>query len=238
MGYRTSKSGLKATIIIYSVLAVVLTVCTFAIPFPKQDDAAWALSYVFAMVVLVAELILTLTQIFQETDDNQKILGLPIVYSGYIALIVQLLATVVFYICNAFIKLPIWIIIVVEVVILGYFAIQIAKGYFFKNRNAEYHVNNANTKFMDEFRARLKAIMAINKIENIERELQDLLDVAAGSDPVTNDKILASESELLSDLVELDETIKNGSEETAREVIEKTKNTLYERNALCKAGKQ
>ena len=113
MGYRTSKSGLKATIIIYSVLAVVLTVCTFAIPFPKQDDAAWALSYVFAMVVLVAELILTLTQIFQETDDNQKILGLPIVYSGYIALIVQLLATVVFYICNAFIKLPIWIIIVV-----------------------------------------------------------------------------------------------------------------------------
>ena len=216
MGYRTSKSGLKATIIIYSVLAVVLTVCTFAIPFPKQDDAAWALSYVFAMVVLVAELILTLTQIFQETDDNQKILGLPIVYSGYIALIVQLLATVVFYICNAFIKLPIWIIIVVEVVILGYFAIQIAKGYFFKNRNAEYHVNNANTKFMDEFRARLKAIMAINKIENIERELQDLLDVAAGSDPVTNDKTLASESERLSDLVELDETIKNGSEETAR----------------------
>ena len=90
---------------------------------------------------------------------------------------------------------------------------------------------------MDEFRARLKALNKINKIEGVERILSDLLDIALGSDPVTNDKTLDSESELLSLLQELDESIKDGSEEEARTVIEKTKNALLERNVLCKAGK-
>ena len=90
---------------------------------------------------------------------------------------------------------------------------------------------------MDEFRARLRALNKINKIEGVESILSDLLDIALGSDPVTNDKTLDSESELLSLLQELDESIKDGSEEEARAVIEKIKNALLERNVLCKAGK-
>ena len=90
---------------------------------------------------------------------------------------------------------------------------------------------------MDEFRSRLRALNKINKIEGVKKNLSDLLDIALGSDPVTNDKTLDSESELLSLLQELDESIKDGSEEEARTVIEKTKNALLERNVLCKAGK-
>ena len=95
----------------------------------------------------------------------------------------------------------------------------------------------ANTKFMDEFRARLKALSRINKNENIEKILDDLLDISLGSDPITNDKTVDSESELLSLLQELDDSIKNGSEDEARDIIEKTRNALLERNVLCKAGK-
>ena len=36
---------------------------------------------------------------------------------------------------------------------------------------------------------------------------------------------------------ELDDAIKNGSEDEARDIIEKTRNALLERNVLCKAGK-
>ena len=90
---------------------------------------------------------------------------------------------------------------------------------------------------MDEFRARLKALSGINKNENIEKVLMDLLDIALGSDPVTNDKTIDSESELLSLLQGLDDAIKNGSEDEARDIIEKTKNALLARNVLCKTGK-
>lgn len=234
---KSSKSGIKATLIIYAVLIVLLTVCTFAIPFPKLDDGVLITSYVCAVVMTIAEGSLALSLLFNEENLNQRVLSLPILFSGYVTLVLQVIATLAFYVCNAFIKLPIWIVIVVECLLFGYLIIQLAKGFFFKDRNREYHDRAANTKFMDEFRARLKAIVAINSNENIKKELEDLLDVAKGSDPLTNDKTMDSESELLSDLQELDEVIKSGSEDEARAVIKKTKNTLLERNVLCKTGK-
>lgn len=234
---KNSRSGIKATLIINFVLIVLLTVCTFAIPFPKLVNEVLITSYVCTMIMIVAESSLILSTLFNEENLNQRILALPIVGSGYIALMIQIVATIVFYICNAFIKLPIWIVIIVECLLFGYFIIQLAKGFFFKNRNQEYHSKMANTKFMDEFRTRLKGIVAVNRNKNIEKELQDLLDVANGSDPVTNDKTLDFENELLSEIQKLDEIIKCGLEDEIRAIITKTKDTLLKRNALCKIGK-
>jgi hypothetical protein len=237
MGYKSSKNGAITVIVITCVLIILLNVCTFAIPFNKVDTAVLVTVYVCTELILLAESGLIIYTIFSEKTPNQKIISLPIAYFGYITLGLQLIATVVFYLCNAFVQVPIWIVILVECVVFAFGIIQIAKGFFFKTRNAEYHENKANTKFMDEFRARLKALVAINTIESVQKNLQDLLDIANGSDPVTSDKTLDSESELLSLLQELDEAIKDGSEENTREAIERTKNTLLERNVLCKANK-
>lgn len=234
---KISKSGIITTIVIYIFTILLLNVFTFLVPFEKKDSTILGIAYGCAMFVIIGEFLITLLSFFIETNDNQKILGLPIVYSGFIALIIQLIATSVFYLCNAFIVLPIWVVIVVEMLIFAYFGIQIAIGFFFKKRNEEYHEDNANTKFMDEFRARLKGLLAINRIESISEEMEDLVDIARGSDPVTNDKTLDSESELLSLLQDLDESIKNGSESDSREIIIRIKNILTERNVLCKSGK-
>ena len=237
MSKKTSKSGLVSAIVITVVLLALLNVCTFAIPFNKVDLGVHLVAYGCAEFVILAEMILVISQLFIEEDSNQKILGLPIIFSGYITTVIQLIVTAVFYLVNAFVRLPVWVVILVEVLIIGFGVIQIVKGFFFKTRNEQYHQDIANTKFMNEFRARLKALQKINKNENIEKALSDLVDTALGSDPVTNDKTIDSESELLSLLQELDESIKDGSETDAREAITKTKNALLERNVLCNAGK-
>lgn len=237
MSNKTGRSGAIATIVIFAVLIALLNVCTFAIPFNKIDLGVHFAAYGCAEFVIIAEMILIISQLFLEEKSNQRIIGLPIIYFGYVTLAIQLVATVVFYLVNAYVEMPIWILIIAECFIIGFGIIQIAKALFFKTRNEEYHENKSNTKFMDEFRARLKALQKINKNENIEKVLSDLVDTALGSDPVTNDKTVDSESELLSLLQELDEAIKDGSEEESRHVIEKTKNALLERNVLCKAGK-
>lgn len=237
MNTKSSKAGIIATLVIYFTLIALLSVCTFAIPFPKLDNGVLITAYVCSVAMIIIEGTLTLTILFKEEEGNQRILGLPIVYYGYIALLIQIIATVIFYICNAFVVMPIWIIIIVECVIYAFLTIQIVKGFFFAKRNVEYHTNISNTKFMDEFRARLKAIVSINKNENIAKVLENFLDDARASDPVSNEKTLDSESELLSLLQELDESVKEGSEEAARDVLIRMKNTLLERNALCKLGK-
>ena len=237
MNGKNNKNGIITTIVITAVVLILLNVCTFVIPFNKIDMAVHFTVYGCAEFVILAEMILTLTQMFGGNDSNQKIISLPITFFGYVIAAVQILVTVIFYLANAFVEIPAWVVIIVECILIGFGIVQIAKGFFFKAKNLEYHENVANTKFMDEFRARLKALSGINKNENIEKVLMDLLDIALGSDPVTNDKTIDSESELLSLLQRLDDAIKNGSEDEARDIIEKTKNALLERNVLCKTGK-
>lgn len=235
---KTSKSGIIVTIVIALVFLAILNVCSFAIPFEKHDYGIFLTVYIFGDIVIVAEAILVITQMFLEKDENQRIMGIPVVYYGLAVAILQLLATAMFYFLNATrYAIPSWLVAVTEVLIIGLGVVQIAGGFFFKERNKEYHEKESSTKFMDEFRARLRAIARINKNENIQSELDDLLDMALGSDPITNEKTLDSESELLSLLQELDENVKEGDESGAKSAIMRTKDALTERNVLCKAGK-
>lgn len=237
MKNKINKNGIITTIVIAAVALMLLNVCTFVIPFNKIDMSVHFTVYGCAEFVVLAEMVLILTQMFGGDESNQKIISLPIVFWGCVTAAIQFFVTAGFYLANAFVEIPVWVVVIVECVLIGFGVAQVAKGFFFKARNAEYHENVANTKFMDEFRARLKALSRINKNENIQKILEDLLDISLGSDPVTNDKTVDSESELLSLLQELDDAIKNGSEEDTRDIIEKTRNALLERNVLCKAGK-
>lgn len=237
MKNKNNKNGIITTIVITAVVLILLNVCTFVIPFNKINLAVHFTVYGCSEFVILAEMALILTQMFGCDDSNQRLISLPIAFFGCATTAIQILVTAVFYLANAFVEVPTWVVIIVECILIGFGIVQIAKGFFFKARNAEYHENIANTKFMDEFRARLRALSRINKNENLEKVLDDLLDISLGSDPITNDKTIDSESELLSLLQELDDAIKNGSEDEARDIIERTRNALLERNVLCKAGK-
>ena len=234
---RRAKSGVIVTTIITVVLLALLNVFTFAVPFPRVSEVSHYVNYGIASGVLIAQGVIFALTMFGEQNPEQRVLGLPIIHSGFVALGMQLLASAAFFAANAFIDLALWIVVVVEAIIIGYMVICVSKGFFFKSHVKAFKESEKNTKFMDEFRARLKALCAINRIETISRQLEDLFDTARGSDPVTNDKTLDSESELLSLLQDLDEAIKAGNEDDSREIITRMNNTLMERNALCKAGK-
>lgn len=237
MKNKNNKNGIIITVVITLVILVLLNVCTFVIPFNKIDKAAHFITYGCTEFVILVEMFLIANQLFNGDDSNQKIMSLPIIFFGLVTTIIQILATIVFYFINAFVQLPVWIVIVIECLIIGLGVIQVAKGFFFKKRNVEYCENIADTKFMDEFKTRLKTLCKINKNVCIEKPLEDLLDIALGSDPITNNKTIDSEKELLSLLQELEETFERGSEEDCKITIEKTKNALLKRNELCKLGK-
>ena len=237
MNSKYFKSGLITTTSISFICIVLLNVCTFAIPFTKVDSAVFFVAYGCAEFLILLEMVLFITLLFAEDKANQRILGLPVVYSGLVTTIIQIFLTAAIYVANAFIALPLWVVIVIECILIGIGIIQIAKGLFFKARTEEYHEREANTKFMDEFRARLKALEKLNNNENVSKDLSNLVDIALGSDQITNDKTLDSEGELLSLLQELDVAIKDGLEDKTFDTIKLMKNVLLERNTLCKAGK-
>ena len=234
---KRAKSGILATTIVTIALLALLNVFTFAVPFNRVSTVSHFINYGAASFVLVAQGAIFALTMFGEKDAEQRVMGLPIIYTGFIALGAQSVASIAFFVTNAFVELAPWIVGVIEALIIVYMLISAVKGFFFKSHIQSFKDAKQNTDFMDEFRARLKALCALNRIESIARELEDLYDTARGSDPITNGKTLDSESELLSLLQELDEAIKDGNESEGREIISRMKNTLLERNALCKTGK-
>lgn len=233
---KKSKATLVATVILFGVLLVVLNVVTFVAPIPKVNDSVFYTSYGFAEGLILAEGILVLTQLGYNKPER-RVLGLPIVYSGFLAMLAQAVATSVFYLANAFVAIPIWVVIVVECLLVGFFTIQITLGFLFKAKTAENKQTTSDTRFMDEFRARLDVLVSINKNDAIAKELEELQELARGSDPVSNEKTMDSEENLLNMLGDLDRSIKRGNEVEAREEIASVRDALTERNVFCKAGK-
>ena len=233
---KKSKSTIFAILAIAIVLLAILNIVSFAVPLPKQDPAVFYTAYGFAEGVLVLGAILSLAQLGHNTP-NQRVLGLPIAYSGSLMVLFQVILTAVFYLVNAFVKMPMWVVVVVECLLLGVFAVQIIFGFFFKAKTAEYQRTTANTTFMDEFRARIKSFVITNKNENLTKELEELNDAARCSDPVSNEKTTSAEDILLNLVGDLDRSLKEGHESEAREVIASIRDALAERNVYCKAGK-
>lgn len=236
MENKTSKAAVALYGIIFLVLIVVLNVVSFAIPFPHQSEDVFITEYVLAEIVIVLEGVLLLFQTGSQSAKN-KVMGLPMVWAGFLGMVAQVILTAVFYAVNAFVALPLWIVWVLEVVLLGYFIVQVTMGYFFKARSEEYREHLENTEFMDGLRARLRVLVSANKVASLSHELEDLYDTARGSDSVTGEASRQTEEELDQELSKLEKSVSEGNEAEIRKDIEEMRNLLAKRNALAKAGK-
>lgn len=237
MRSETNKSGIVATSVITALLLAILSAVTFVIPFPKADWACLLVVYCCAAFMTLAEGVLTIALFFGKGDKHRKVLGLPIVYSGLIAVLVQLCISAAFYVWSAFALVPLWIPIVVEVLLYCVVAVQLALGFFFKGRSEEYHKSKADTSWMDALRAEAKVLVSIHKEGELGKALEEFYDLAKGSDPVGNEKTLEAEKRIDALLSEFKNVSDDGSLEKEIELVGKMVFALKERNALCKLGK-
>ena len=237
MKNKANNSGVVATAVIAILLIAILSVLTFAVPFTKVDQNVLLIVYLCSVALFALEGGLTIGLLFGKGNGNQKVLGLPIVYSGLIGTIIQLAVTIAFYVANAFVSVPLWIPIVVEAVLYCFVAIQLALGFFFRARNEEYHENKANTGWMDSLRAEIKILASSRKEGELGKAYEDLYDLARGSDPVGNDKSFEVEKKIDGLLTELKTAREEGASEKEIGLVGDMTATLKERNALCKLGK-
>ena len=237
MKNKANNSGIVATSIITILLIAILSVLTFAVPFPKVDRSVLLVVYVCSVIIFALEGGLTIGLLFGKGNGNQKILGLPIVYSGFASAVIQLIVTIAFYVANAFVLIPLWIPIVIEVLLYCFAAIQLALGFFFRARNEEYHENKANTEWMDSFRAEIKILSSTKKEGELGKAYENLYDLARGSDPVGNGKSLETEKKVDALLAELKAAHEEGASEKEIGLVNDMTATLKERNSLCKLGK-
>ena len=147
MAQKHSESRIITAAVIAAVLVIVLNIVSFAVPLQKQSEEVFYTAYVMSEFVILAEMGIVIAQLAIDAPEH-RVLGLPIVWSGFLGAIIQTVATICFYVVNAFYSLPVWVVAVIEALLIGYFIIQITLGFLYKNHAIESSDDKPNTAFM------------------------------------------------------------------------------------------
>ena len=135
-------------IIALGVIALIFSLCYFIIPFNYVNLSVYITSYIFMMVAILAQLYTFYVAFYKEKNLKIKVYGIPLVRVSLIYLVVTFIITILVTIFNNFFNVPLWLVLIVNVIIVGLEVISIIKVEFYKDALKE---NEAEAKAKQEF---------------------------------------------------------------------------------------
>lgn len=218
---KQKSSVLAATLIVLILFSVIV----FVVPIPKTG-VFW-LSYVFAVIAVVAQLGFVYVAFGGGSPAKSKFYGFPVFRIGMLYLIVQVALSLVFMLLGGLV--PLWLPFLLYVVVLGLAAVGLIAAD--NVRDAVQMVDEkriASTAVMERLRQDAEALKVVYP------ELDKLAEALRYSDPVATDATVPLERQLHSMLVDYQKL----PDYTSRVRCNKQMlDLLAQRNALCKAGK-
>lgn len=220
--------------VLLGVVLVVYNVLAFALPFPKT--AVFAVSYLFSMIAILAQIYVIRTAFYRGEGVKSKFYGFPIAKVGVIYLAIQLIGGLVFMALG--LAVPVWLPLVLYVVLLGiavagFVAVDAARDEVVRQ---EVKLEK-NVSRMREFQAKGQALVTLNKVPEAARPLEKLAENLRFSDPVSNEALAEIEDRLAECLAQLQSEVSAQKKEQILSLCQQAEQVLAERNQLCKLSK-
>lgn len=220
--------------VVLGVVLVVYNVLAFALPFPKT--AVFAVSYLFTMIAILAQIYVIRTAFYRGEGVKSKFYGFPIAKLGVIYLAVQLIAGLVFMALGLIV--PVWLPLALYVVLLGVAAAGFVAADAARDEVVRQEVKlEKDVSRMREFQAKGRALVTLNQIPEAARPLEKLAEDLRFSDPVSSEALTEIEDQLAECLAQLQEAVSAQKTEQILSVCREAERILAERNQLCKLSK-
>lgn len=220
--------------VVLGVVLVVYNVLAFALPFPKT--AVFAVSYLFTMIAILAQIYVIRTAFYRGEGVKSKFYGFPIAKLGVIYLAVQLIAGLVFMALGLIV--PVWLPLALYVVLLGIAAAGFVAADAARDEVVRQEVKlEKDVSRMREFQAKGRALVALNQVPEAARPLEKLAEDLRFSDPVSSEALTETEDQLAECLAQLQEAVSAQKTEQILSVCQEAERILAERNQLCKLNK-
>ena len=220
--------------VVLGVVLVVYNVLAFALPFPKT--AVFAVSYLFTMIAILAQIYVIRTAFYRGEGVKSKFYGFPIAKLGVIYLAVQLIAGLVFMALGLIV--PVWLPLALYVVLLGVAAVGFVAADAARDEVVRQEVKlEKDVSRMREFQAKGRALVALNQVPEAARPLEKLAEDLRFSDPVSSEALTEIEDRLAECLAQLQEAVSAQKTEQILSVCQEAEHILAERNQLCKLSK-
>lgn len=225
-------------IIIFSILFVLYNVLVFAIPYPKHDLTTFFVAYIYTMISFLAQPLICFVALYKSKSFKNKLYAWPIIRTGFIYIIVQVIISVIIYILGAFISIPVWIIFVVSTIILGIAVIYIIVGLTYKEEieKIEEH-QTVNTKFVLELKIESDSLLREVKEEELHKKLEKFNELVKYSDPVSSEQLSNIENQIKIYFEEIVLLVHNSNYEQASSMLDTVYQLMEERNKKCKLYK-
>lgn len=225
-----------SVIIIFGIIALVLTVVTTVLPFTKNASSLFM--YFFSMLSIVAAASVTVYTLRKSKKLMSKFLGYPLYRLGIIYMTVQLLLTLIVYIIGIYYEIPLWIAIVVSVILLGFFAICCITA-----ENAQDIVEEIDakeiqkTKAVTYFQLDIADLVDACQNDEVRPALEKLATKFRFSDPVSTPSSEEKEHQIKAKLAELKADLNEKESTVLLAQVRNISSLLESRNRLCEKSK-
>lgn len=228
----------KRYLAIIAILVVVYNVLVFLIPFPHEDNATYWLGYAFGLVAILSQVYVGYLGLYKKENIKSMFYGFPIVKLGVFYLLAQLGVSVIFFVINAFVSVPYWIILIISILLIGAFGIGLITTKTYQEEIEKLENNEPlTTKFISDLRIETKILCDQYQGSAYSVNLEKLYEEVRYSDPKSNDQTESIEDEINKKFIEIKAALAD-SQINVNEMIGKLINLIKERNYRVKLGKK
>lgn len=219
----------------YIVLAAVLVAfCVIALVVPFVKNAAFWISFVFAVLAIGVQLYAMPKAM--AGDAKSKFYGFPILRVSFIYLVAQIVLSLVFMALAKWV--PAWIPVVLYVLMLcaalvGFIATDTVRDEVEKQ---DVQIKK-QVSVMRALQSKVSAMAAQCDSDITKNAVSTFADELRFSDPVSSEAITDAETELSACIDNLQQSVVDGNEDDILTMCRKASAALAERNRLCKLNK-
>lgn len=219
---------------ILAIVFVVFTIVVFAVPFVK--NGVFGISYLFVLLAIILQGYAIHKAFSKKEPVTSKLYGFPIARVGFIYLLVQIIASVLFMALGTIV--PLWLALVIDVVAFGAAGIGLITTDAMREEILRQDaVLKKDVSTMRTIQSKTRMLVGQCSDLILAEELSKLAEAVQYSDPVSTEALWEIEFELSQLIDELQKSVVEQEYDAARQLLKKTLDTLTERNRLCKLNK-
>ena len=221
--------------ICWAIALVVFNVITFVVTnetigLTSVGSSFWV-GYAFITIAFIGNLICGWL-FFKEENKGKVFLNIPIINLAYSALIVSLIVGAV---AMAVPQIPYWIGVIVDVLVLAFYAIAIVKASAAADivNDVEQKVK-VQTFFIKSLTVDADSLMARANSDEMKAETKKVYEAIRYSDPMSNDALANIENQIQNEFNTFADAVKNNDIDLAKSSANELVVLRHDRNKKCK----
>lgn len=229
------KKYFKYYAISWAIALAVFNVITFTVTAEtvgfEDVTASFWIGYVFITIAFIGNLVCSLL-FFKEGNENKVFLNLPIITISYSALCASLVVGAVAMAVSA---IPYWVGIIVDVLVLAFYAIAILKASAAADIVSDIDKKiKTQTFFIKSLTVDAETLMTRAKSDEIKAEAKKVYEAIRYSDPMSNEALAGIETKIQNEFNSFDNAVISDDADLVKSITEELVNLIDERNKKCK----